>query len=93
MNFLNNQLFLAAASKGTPDFIGKLSNVFTNLAPSFKTLGGIVAIVAVIIVGILFMGGGRLAQMAKAHLGNVIIGVALIAVASVLVPWVMGIFS
>ncbi|RMC38122.1 MULTISPECIES: TrbC/VirB2 family protein [unclassified Lactobacillus] len=92
MNYLNNQLFLAAA-KGAPDFIGKISNVFTNLQPGLKALGGILAVVVVIIVGMLFMGGGRLAQLAKAHLGNVIIGVVLIAVATVLVPWVMGIFS
>ena len=92
MNYLVNQLFLAAASTGG-DPVGKLTKALEWLKTDGTKVGLGTAVVMLVIVGIMFLFGGRAAQIAKSHVVNIFAGIAISALAAILVPWIAGLFA
>ncbi len=96
MNLLTNMMMLAAKKGSSDDGF----NVFENIRKfatgiNSKLTGAAWAIfaLAVVIAGVCWVIGGQTAQFAKSTLGRVIIGVALVALATALVGTIASVFG
>ena len=88
MNLLTNMMMLADTGvfKKIYDFADETKTNITKVAWA-------VFILAIVIAGVCWVAGGQNAQFAKSTLGRVIIGVALVALATALVTTLASVFG
>lgn len=79
---------LAAASAASGDFFTNITNSLKNLNSPITLLGGAVSLVALLVIGIMWMIGGSAGQKAKAWLPNVCIGIVIVLGATMIVDTV-----
>lgn len=94
MNLLTNMMMLKAAkgNDSTQVFekIGKFAN---SMAGNITKVAWTVFILAIVIAGICWVVGGQTAQFAKSTMGRVIIGIALVALATAVVTTLASLFG
>lgn len=89
MNSLTNMMMLAADTQ-VFSRIGSFANKMTT---NITKVAWTVFILAIVIAGICWVAGGQTAQFAKSTLGRVIIGIALVALATAVVTTLASLFG
>ncbi len=84
-------LVQGAASITTP-FEG-IKGALQTIATQVSNIAPWVALLCMVVIGVMWMSGQRMSQIAKSWLGRVVIGIGIVAMAVFIVPWLYSIFG
>lgn len=84
-------LVQGAESITTPFDRGQVA--LQTVATAVSKIAPWAALLCLAIIGVMWMSGQRMSQIAKGWLGRVVIGIGIVAMAVIIVPWLFSIFG
>ena len=92
-NYLQNLQGSGAKVVGVGAFWGKLIGAATDLSSNLTKFGMLAAVTGLVIAGLFFLFGQNAAQQGKSMMKWILIGIAIIAAASLIAAYVTSLFS